>query len=329
MIQMYNDPHGSAYRRLIDYAIEHTAQFMIVIREDMLTHKSCDEVFSQLAPFLVRTERCHKLMEQLSVAYSYEGTIYFYDCTEESAKVLKSVANRLGDWQHPHLPEDLSFLDSEGQEWLINIAHEQIRKINVSEEQAEMISSEIEGVFLKGNFNADFERFIDDAYRHKVEELHISRHEIDQLPDKLFHMTSLKKLKLFEHNINHLPLGLFNLQQLEELIIWTEDLEEIPAKISNLKNLKYLQVYCGSYFELQSGQTVIKKEDVSLCELPPEIGLLSNLEHLSINYTRLHSLPDEFTQLKKLRTLDLRNNMFDSTPKVIEKMLNLKSVNFK
>ena len=45
-----------------------------------------------------------------------------------------------------------------------------------------------------------------------------------------------------------------------------------------------------------------------LVSLPPEIGLLTNLETLALSENSLTSLPDTIANIKNLKILDLRHN---------------------
>ncbi|ULL13101.1 leucine-rich repeat domain-containing protein [Paenibacillus sp. H1-7] len=327
MIQIYNDPKGEAYRRLIDYAIEHSSMFVLATREQMYMNENCHRVLRLLEPYLIKQESCDSLRGKHSIAYSNGGTVYFYACHSEAAQVLRSEAERLLAWSHPHLPEDLGFLDADGNDWLTTVAHEDMAGIHLEEDEANALSRQIDGLFLRGEFNAGLDDLLDDALRHRAERLHITGFDLYELPDKVSRIHTLKTLYIFEHHIRSLPENMFQeLRQLEELTVYTADLLPFPKEIGSLTRLKRLTVGCGSYYRLDEGQSIIRKEDVSFDRLPAEIGRLTELEHLFINYTSLRRLPSEAANLRNLVYADLSNNLFDAEPVELLKLPKLQHV---
>lgn len=326
MITIYNDPKGEAYRRLIDYAIECSSMFVLAERDQLYCNENCNRVLKLLEPYLIKKQSCESLQGVNSIAYSNGGTIYFYACHSESAHVLRTEADRLLAWQHPNLPEDLGFLDADGRDWLTTVAHEDMASIRIGEEEGRELSRQIDGLFLRGEFNAQLDDFLDDAIRHKAERLDITGYDLCELPDKISRIHTLKTLFLFEPDIRRLPESLFELTQLENLTVFTADLLPFPKEIGKLVHLKRLAVICGSYYKLAEGQSVIKKNDVSFDELPAEIGRLTELEQLEIHYTSLRKLPPEIANLRNLVYVSLSNNLIDTEPVELLNLPKLKAV---
>lgn len=319
---------GKAYEQLIDFAIERTSFFVVADRYQ-LTERSehCAALLARLKPYLVAERSYKELQGRNAIAYS-EGTYYVYKCSEQAGVVLKEVNDSLYGWNLPFPLEDLCFLDAEGKDFLINIAHEEIGRIDIDEVEAELLSQNISGLFIKLEAHSQFDRFLDDAIRHQVDKLHITSFGITEIPDRIGELQQLKHLEIFDQNIKRLPPGLFDIHTLESLSIMTANLESIPKDIGNLTNLKSLTIYCGSYDQPAIGRKVIAKSDVSIDSLPPEIGELQQLEQLSIGYTRMKELPEEIVKLQKLRTLNAGNNMLTGEPAFLPRMKNLKYVNF-
>jgi hypothetical protein len=326
MIEIYNDPKGEAYCWLIDYAMSRCPVFALADRGWKGSGNSCSRVFEALEPYLIRMQSCESAIGTSATAYSLEGTIYYYRCDPEAAIVIKEAASSLFAWQHPHLPEDLCFLDENGKDWLYNVAHERMAGLHIGETEGKEISETVDGLFLKGGFNSSLDYLIRDAIRHQADKLHIEGFGIDRIPEQIGLIRSLVSLTVFEDDVVRLPDSLFELELLEHLRIWTKDLECIPPQIGKLHSLKTLEISCGCYTRLKPGEPVIDKSEVSVTELPAEIGLLANLEILTIHYTGIRSLPPEFTNLQKLKFLDITNNEFDCFPPEIECLPNLQHV---
>lgn len=326
MIEIYNDPKGDAYRWLIDYAMSRCPVFALADRGWKDSGETCSRVFEALEPYLLRTQSCESALGTSAIAYSLEGAIYYYRCDPEAAIIIKEAASSLFAWQHPHLPEDLCFLDENGKDWLYNVAHEQMAGLHIGETEGKAISETVDGLFLKGGFNSSLDDLIRDAIRHQADKLHIEGFGIDRIPDQIGLIRSLVTLTVFEDDVVRLPDSLFELERLEHLRIWTKDLDCIPAQIGKLQSLKRLEISCGCYTRPKPGEPAIDKSEVSVTELPAEIGLLANLEILTIHYTGIRNLPPEFTNLQKLKLLDITNNEFDCFPPELDCLPNLQHV---
>lgn len=327
MKRFITDPKGSAYEALIDYAMEHASYFAIAIREQPGHYaSSVRKVTSRLQPFLFARRSYEDLQSRSAIAYS-PGEYYIYSCSKAAGDILKETADSLYSWVHPELPEDLCFLNEREQDFVINVAHEKIGGILVDEAEAERLSARIAGLFIALEAHRDnFDRFLDDAIRHQPETLEISSFGLASLPDRVRLLKNLKRLTVFEQDLYELPPALFELRKLEEFSLYTANLASVPKEIAALQQLKSLRISCGSYHHLPEGGGIIAKQDVSLNRLPPEIGELRGLEHLSVNYTSITELPPELEKLRKLRSLDMRSNLITDAPAFLSKMPNLKHV---
>jgi len=95
---------------------------------------------------------------------------------------------------------------------------------------------------------------------------------------------------------------------MEYLEKWLRSLGKKGKKYSseNLKNLKRLYI------------------SNNITKLPKEIGNLTKLKILNLNFNELKSLPSEIGNLKKLEELEVENNHLTSIPSSIGKLKNLK-----
>ncbi|WP_127529423.1 leucine-rich repeat domain-containing protein [Paenibacillus kobensis] len=336
-MRMYTDPKGTAYEQVIDLAIQNSEYFVLGEKTPIeATHsRSYTSVLEALKPYLVNTIVIEgdNIEDVVQIKKSYRshafytfGTYYFYRCCEESGTLLKSMANKLSDWNYPSLPEDLCFLKQGGGDYLYSVVHERIYGIDVTEEEAIELMSRIPGLFIQIEAHRDFDRLLDDAIKHQTDWLYISRHGLKELPERIRELTELTFLEVFEQDLYRLPEGLFELSKLEHLSIMTADLESIHSSIGKLKNLKALNIQCGSSDRPAPGFRAKPKEEIGLNRIPPEIGELERLEMLTVQYTSIRELPAELVKLKNLRALNIDNCMIDRKPEFLQEMKQLEYV---
>ncbi|URJ50208.1 leucine-rich repeat domain-containing protein [Paenibacillus polymyxa] len=328
MFRLYSDVRGAAYERLIDYAMERADTFMLgihkwatkdengVIDQDVLFK----ELLQQLNPFMLSTHSYEEIRGMHSIAYT-QGTFYRYQCAPEAGGLLKQAASSLFSWVHPQLPEDLCFQNADGEDWIINIAHERIGRLNMATEEADELEKLIPGVFIhKPEYHQNIDVFLGDAIRHQPDRVELMSFGLREIPERIRELHSLKHLTIFEQDIRTLPHALFELESLESLTIQVADLEELPADIAKLTRLKSLRISCGCYDRPAPDVKVIPKEELAFRHLPPEIGELQQLEYLDIQYSGIRTLPPEIQNLNNLRSLDIVNGFIESAPDFIYKM---------
>jgi hypothetical protein len=133
MLRLYSDVRGTAYERLIDYAMERSDTFMLGVHEWVTENRGIHtdteilfaELLQQLKPFLVSTHAYEEIRGIHPIAYT-QGTFYRYKCMPMTGELLKQAVSSLFSWIHPKLPEDLCFQNADGEDWIINIAHKRI-----------------------------------------------------------------------------------------------------------------------------------------------------------------------------------------------------------
>lgn len=326
-MRFYTDPKGEAYKRLIDFVVERTEQFVLSEMDPATENrKRYVELMRKLEPFLIEQCTMEQMQRKSGSNYS-EGTYYIYRCCKDAGCVLKEAANGLYDWLQPNMPEDLCFWDANGADYLYTIAHEEMCGIRMNEEEAIQLADLIPGLFIELDSHRDFKCYLDDAIKHQTDRLTISSYHLTEIPDRICELKQLKYLEIFEQDIIRLPPSLFELRTLETLRIMTADLECIPKEIANLQQLRDLTVYCGSSDRSVPGWTPKAKHDLLLNRIPPEIGRLKQLECLNISYTGIEELPLELERLTRLRFLNVSNSLIKIKPTFIFRMSNLEYVN--
>ncbi|MGL5889413.1 MAG: leucine-rich repeat domain-containing protein [Bacteroidia bacterium] len=127
----------------------------------------------------------------------------------------------------------------------------------------------------------------------QIESLSLSGHQIEQLPEVLCSLSTLRQLDLSHNRLSTLPQNFAQLQQLEELWLGYNpqlNMGQVIDVLALLPKLKALHI-----------------EADSLKEIPPSIARLSQLQFLDLSGNRFSQLPPEFGQLTQLNTLWLNN----------------------
>lgn len=142
-----SEPKGKIYNELIELAFEVCDEFILVLRSDIDVSKNANSVIESLSSSLKYSKD----------QFVWAGTEYlgdkpakvFYFNTDEKAKItLLKVANSFHDWFQPNLPEDLSFYKN-GNEWLVNTAHEYSTYIYSEDSEINERILKIEGISVK------------------------------------------------------------------------------------------------------------------------------------------------------------------------------------
>ncbi len=93
----------------------------------------------------------------------------------------------------------------------------------------------------------------------------------------------------------------------------------LPKTIGQLRKVQELAVFCNLDEYHHLGGSPLKN-------IPGEIGLLTNLQHLNLSWSSVSSLPQEFSHLKALRTLDLYECGFTELPPLVGELTNLEEL---
>ncbi len=83
---------------------------------------------------------------------------------------------------------------------------------------------------------------------------------------------------------------------------------------SNFWNMNREEIISYIHSLVETGETCASFFNKAIEELPPEIGLLKDVEELDLSDNKLTSLPPEITQLSKLRILNIEYNELTDLP---------------
>ncbi|KAH9321160.1 hypothetical protein KI387_015799, partial [Taxus chinensis] len=138
----------------------------------------------------------------------------------------------------------------------------------------------------------------------------------DQVPEKLSHLTALRRLTLENCNLKVFPKEIGQLVRLERLnMSWNEELTSLGVGFGspnslitlNLRQCRLLETLPPNLGLLSSLKTLDLAYCSSLKELPEMLGGLSSLQHLDLgNCEDLEKLSADFGTLTSLKQLNLQ-----------------------
>jgi len=152
------------------------------------------------------------------------------------------------------------------------------------------------------------------------------------LPDKLYtaqSLTSIAVAECLDLNFKTFLANLKKLKKIQQLTIDESELLVIPTEITalpqlqklvitncdNLQTERCIDVLTGCYNLKYLGLPVN-----DICELPTNIGKLSNIEVLDISNNALMDIPESMVQMNNLNTLYTTNNLFLSPVDALSKI---------
>lgn len=150
-----------------------------------------------------------------------------------------------------------------------------------------------------------------------IQEIDLVYTKIDTLHSWIGDFEHLKRLSIYDSQLKYIPKSIGNLKTLEELELFRSSIQNIPPEIGSLTQLTDLRISSNniSIFHNEWGNLKnLKRLEISeqkLDELPKFVLELVELEYLKIS-GNLTSLPDEISNLKKLKKLDCTFNNIDS-----------------
>ena len=124
MWRLLTEPSGATYRRLIDYAMGQCLEFCLVLQSPSEASPSELAALDALLPHRTEVQRTYRWPGTRVFGSGPKAGVYWHRCSREAGESLVALSSRLYDWLEPKLPEDLAFVTTNRQGWLITVAHE-------------------------------------------------------------------------------------------------------------------------------------------------------------------------------------------------------------
>lgn len=189
------------------------------------------------------------------------------------------------------------------------------------------------------------------AYLKTLTHFNISGNKLTVLPTSLFKSKVLKRLDVSNNQITALPKTITKAKQLEHLVLSGNPISTINKKMYKLNNLSlldiskcekidYISVFkalkkskkdlsIGNYYQIEKYATAngLLVKTVFGDSIPSEISYLQkNLKNLSVNGSKVTTLPSEMVLLTSLETLTLSKSIKRDEKEKIKKMMHEKCV---
>lgn len=148
-----------------------------------------------------------------------------------------------------------------------------------------------------------------------LKELHLNKNGINEIPESIGLLNQLQVLSAEDNLLVSYPKSLYKLTSLKELNLGINQIKEVSKGIGNLTQLKTLKLNSNW------------KNSLDTKNLFDEITELYNLEILELwSCQSVRTIPETISSLKKLKKIDLDNNLLEKLPKSILTMTNLKTL---
>lgn len=145
----------------------------------------------------------------------------------------------------------------------------------------------------------------------QLEELYLYQLSLPKLPASFNQLLQLKVLHIENGALQELPDSLYDMASLRSLTLKKLPLTKISSDIAKLVNMEELVL-----------------DDLNMQEVPSALFQLSQLSLLQLSNLKLQSLPSELEQLSRLVTLRLDHNLFESIPAVVFGLPNVQYMSF-
>lgn len=145
--------------------------------------------------------------------------------------------------------------------------------------------------------------------------LYLHRNQLKSLPENFGQLQELRRLSLYSNPIQVLPDSFRLLKKLKDLYL--PKISLFPEPILDLSALLYLSIGAPlneAIYRLQS-LVGLKVNKTEMDSLPEELGLLSHLQELSLQWNQLKTVPSGLGRLQNLKILDLADNQITHLPK--------------
>lgn len=169
-------------------------------------------------------------------------------------------------------------------------------------------------------------------YLFSLKKLILRYNQISIVPEWIETFSDLEVLNLNVNNISELPHSIGSLSSLKILSLWKNELKCLPNSICLLNSLEILNLRLNQLNNLPdaignlSSLVELNMHDNKLTEVPTSIGNLHNLNRLNLSWNDITSISNSIGSLSSLKQLDLGNNELKTIPDSIGSLNSLETL---
>ena len=240
----------------------------------------------------------------------------------ENLKNIENLNRKLALWdafKNPVCEEEYNDNDS------IDLMYMDLEEYNSHLEEAEKKndSHKILNLLLNNNLIKEISTLYFNKFNN-IQTIDLSFNYIEFIPDDLSQLTNLRVLILKENALHDTSFGkncLENFKQLEVLNLSGNSLTQFPYQLLSMGSLK--EIYLGAnkirilpknYDKLVNNLELLYLGGNLIQNVPEELSQLTRLKSLNLSDNRISNLPSSLAQLKRLRSLALHNNSLTTLP---------------
>ena len=145
-LTLADEPTGPTYQKLLEFCAMRSSHLTLVIRESISTTLEFDDFLQEVKAFTVSSS----LQSEWPGTILLSGTarVVVVSVCGPVMAVVSQQTDQLFGWRQPQLPEDLSFLRSDGSPLFVMISHENDAYFELDETEAEDLRSNLSNLCL-------------------------------------------------------------------------------------------------------------------------------------------------------------------------------------
>ena len=165
-----------------------------------------------------------------------------------------------------------------------------------------------------------------------LQRLRLEHNQLRSVPEALGHLKALQRLRLDKNQLTSVPEALWQLTALRTLCLHNNHFTSVSEALGKLTQLRWLTLDNNQLKTLPevlwqlTSLRALRISSNQLTSVPEALGQLTALRTLSLFFNQLTSVPEALGQLTALRTLSLSFNRLTSVPEALGQLTALRTL---